>query len=111
MNRWIDTMDFDDLGTFIDYLASAEADLDELEIRGELEALFAPVHWSDNLDPEDKQTWVLCCLSDESSELSGNVDWVSHVDDHRYVTVQYDSWKYATPIDLGLRYNNGEDTL
>lgn len=40
MSRLIDTMGYDELGTFIDYLASAEADLNELEIRGELEALF-----------------------------------------------------------------------
>ena len=50
MSRLIDTMDYDELGTFIDYLASAEADLNELEIRGELEALFAPApDWSDSI--------------------------------------------------------------
>jgi len=56
MNRLIDTMGFFDLGAFIEYLASAEADLNEPEMRQELEKLFAPApHWSDNLDVEDKQ--------------------------------------------------------
>ena len=107
MTRLIDTMDFDELGGFIDYLASAEADLDEPEMRQELEKLFAPIPcWSDNLDPKDAQTWVLCCLSDESSGLTGNVGWVTQCNSWEYVTVQYDSWKYATPVDLNLRYSN-----
>tara|TARA_R110002074_G_scaffold14527_1_gene49957 strand:- start:310 stop:636 length:327 start_codon:yes stop_codon:yes gene_type:complete len=108
-------MGYDELSTFIDYVASIPSSfLNELEIRGELEKLFAPVPcWSDNLDPLDNQTWVLCFVSDDSAKETRHVEWVSHVDDHRSVTIQYDSWKYATPVDLDLRYTNckGEGTL
>ena len=107
MSRLIDTMDFDELSTFIDYLASAEADLDEPEMRQELEKLFAPEpHWSDSLDAEDNQTWVLCFVSDESLDISVNAEWVFHVNDQGYRSLQY-RWKYATPIDFNLRYNRG----
>ena len=112
MNRLIDTMDFDDLGTFIDYLASAEADLDEPEIRQELEKLFAPEpHWSDNLEPEDDQTWVLCFVSNASASCTWHTCWIYKVNsDGSYAPSTYENgFLYATPVDLGLRYGNGEE--
>ena len=116
MNRLIDTMGYDELGTFIDYLASASAlaDLNELEIRGELEKLFAPLpHWSDSLDPEDKQTWVLCFVSNVSASCTWHTCWICKVNsDGSYSpSTASNDWLYATPIDLNLRYGNGKDTL
>ena len=114
MTRLIDTMDYDDLGMLIDHLASSEHDLNELEMREELEKLFKPApHWSDNLNHYKEQTWVLCWLSNECPKETRYVGWVSHVNDHRYEmgAVNSYSWRYATPVDLNLRYGNGEDTL
>ena len=110
MSRLIDTMDFDDLGTFIDYLASAEADLDESEMRQELEKLFAPApHWSDSLRPDDDQTWVLCFVSDHSpEETSLGAKWINRVSKGGYIGHGRE-WKYATPVDLNLRYKQGEE--
>ena len=113
MSRLIDTMGYDELGTFIDYLASAEADLDEPEMRQELEKLFAPAppHWSENLTLTDDQTWVFCFVSDSSTEDTRYAEWIELVSTYGYRAPRGRSWKYATPVDLGLRYNNGEDTL
>ena len=108
MTRLIDTLDADELDRFM--YDTFGVLYDGIDIRQELENLFKPVpHWSDNLNAEDKQTWVLCCLSDESPELTGTVDWVTQCNSREYVTIQYDSWKYATPVDLNLRYYNGEE--
>ena len=108
-------MDFDDLGTFIDYLASAEADLDEAEMRQELEALFAPLPcWSDNLEEEDNQTWVLCFVSNASASCTWHTCWIYKVNsDGSYRSYSSDKkgFLYATPIDLNLRYGNGKDAL
>ena len=108
MNRWIDTMDFDDLGTFIDYLASAEADLDESEMRQELEKLFAPVpHWSDNLGSQDDQSWVFCFVSDHYPEDTRQAKWIARVNCAGYRDRHNLAWKYATPIDLNVRFKEG----
>ena len=113
MNRLIDTMGYDELSTFIDYVASIPSSfLNELEVRRELETLFAPVpHWSDNLDPLDNQTWVLCWLSDDTPKETRHVDWVSWKTPAYYQACHRDEWRYATPVDLDLRYAKGEDTL
>ena len=109
MNRLIDTMTEVELICKLQLLEAAGS---LCNLKQELEALFAPIPcWSDNLDPLDKQTWVLCFVSADSAKDTRHVEWVSHVDDHRSVTIQYDSWKYATPVDLDLRYTKGEDTL
>ena len=108
MNRVIDTMDYDELGTFIDYLASAEADLNELEIRGELEALFAPVpHWSENLGSQDDQSWVFCFVSDHYPEDTRQAKWIARVNCAGYRDRHNLAWKYATPIDLNVRFKEG----
>ena len=108
MNRLIDTMDFDDLGTFIDYLASSEADLDESEMRQELEKLFAPEpKWSDSLEEEDNQTWVFCFVSDDSAKDRRYAEWIAEVLDDGYRGPEGLVWTHATPVDLNLRYNMG----
>ena len=105
MNRLIDTMDFDELSTFIDYLASAEADLDEPEMRQELERLFAPApHWSAGLSLVDNQTWVFCFVSDGSPKERRYAEWISEVLDDGYRGPEGLVWWHATPVDLDLRY-------
>ena len=76
------------------------------EVKAELENLFKPVpHWSANLDPKDNQTWVLCFVSDDSPEETWLSAWVTNVFEDGYVVpCRSDRWKYATPIDLNLRY-------
>ena len=108
MNRLIDTMTEVELSRRVLELYSGSP----YNLKQDLEKLFAPApHWSDNLAEDDKQTWVLCWLSDKSPDISENADWVINLDDRGYRSLRYNRWKYATPIDLDLRYNNGEDTL
>ena len=103
-DRVLDTMDEDQLGTFIDFLASGNHT--DAKVREELETLFAPLPiWSDKLDEEDNRTWVLCFLSHSSPEETDHTGWVcnSYSDgykEHRQTFL----WSYATPIDLNLRY-------
>ena len=78
----------------------------------ELENLFAEEpHWSDNLDPADNQTWVLCYLSDDSAEETWNVEWVYSrtLYGEGYRDCEGGEWKYATPVDLNVRYKRGEE--
>ena len=115
MNRLIDMMTDVELSSKVLELFSGSPCLEKgwkrtSDLKQGLEALFAPIPcWSDNLDPEDKQTWVLCFVSDDSAKDTRHVEWVSHVEDHRSVTIQYDNWKYATPVDLDLRYTKGDE--
>ena len=117
MSRLIDTMDYDELSKFIDYVASSETYLRELDIRGELEKLFAPVpHWSDNLDVSDSSTWVLCWVSDKSASSTCQAKWIYKVnDDGSYGALYHRDkdlgvvYQYATPVDLNLRYNRGDE--
>ena len=108
MTRLIDTMDYDDLGMLIDHLASSEHDLNELEMREELEKLFKPVpHWSDNLDVSDSSTWVLCWVSDKSASSTSQAKWIYKVNSNGSYGSLYH--KYATPVDLNLRYQEGDE--
>ena len=80
-------------------------------LTADLEALFEPVqHWSDSLDPEDDQTWVMCFVWMRQPERR-YAEWISEVLDYGYRGPEGLAWTYATPVDLNLRYNNGEDTL
>ena len=108
MTRLIDTMGYDELSKFIDYVASIPSSfLNELEVRRELETLFAPApHWSDNLDGCDSSTWVFCFVSDDSPEDTRHPLWVRQLSKGGYMGHGQD-WKYATPVDLNVRYTEG----
>ena len=64
-------------------------------------------YWSDNLDPKDDQTWVLCFVSDHSpEETSLGAKWINRVSKGGYIGHGRE-WKYATPVDLNLRFKEG----
>ena len=116
MNRLIDTMTGAEvrgrLSPFFDGTCCYE-DLDGW-LTDELENLFAEEpHWSDNLDAEDNQTWVLCFVSNASESCTWHTCWIYKVNsDGSYGPSNYEKgFLYATPVDLNLRYNSGEDTL
>ena len=109
MTRLIDTMDAHALETWVyDTLVINMSLDDDLDIRQELENLFKPVpHWSDNLDVSDPSTWVLCWVSDRSASSTSQAKWIYKVNsDGSYGALYH---KYATPIDLNLRYKEGEE--
>jgi len=114
MSRLIDTMDAYELNCYLDESLTAYLlcpDGLDAEARQQLERLFAKEpHWSDNLDPTDNQTWVLCYLSNDSAEETWHVEWVSGrpLYGEGYRDCVADDWKYATPVDLNVRYNKGE---
>ena len=125
MTRLIDTMTEEELShTVIQFYSSSLRDL-----RHGLEILFAKEpHWSDGLDPDDDQTWVLCFVSDDAPDCTFRTAWINQFEKGifwglgRYdlvtwayvtpvdLTVRFNKGgKYATPVDLNLRYNYGED--
>ena len=105
MNRLIDTMTDAAIDEYISYLSYVNQRLDSP--RQKLEKLFAPEpHWSDSLDAEDNQTWVLCFVSEDTPKETRHVGWVSHVHHQGYAVNSF-SWKYATPVDLNVRYTKG----
>jgi len=120
MNRLIDTMTGAEvrgrLSPFFDGTCCYE-DLDAW-LTEELENLVAEEpHWSDNLDPQDDQTWVFCFVSDDSPKDMRYAEWISLLSIYgyrgprgrswKYATGR--SWKYATPVDLNLRYGSGDN--
>ena len=106
MTRLIDTMDKSEILGFLRFLGRSGLNARELE--RELEALFAhEPHWSDGLNPEDNQTWVFCFVSDDSREDTRYPLWVRQLSKGGYRGHGQD-WKYATPVDLSLRYTKGE---
>ena len=107
MTRSIDTLTDLEITNLVEYLADVNVRV--VEALDALENLFKPVpHWSDNLDPKDNQTWVLCFVSDDSPKETWLSAWVTNVFEDGYVVpLRRDRWKYATPIDLNLRYKEG----
>ena len=72
-----------------------------------IEELYAPIaEWKDKLDPEDNKTWVLCFVCDYDSKSRECPAWVTHCESGPYpfTTVQSGLYKYATPVDLSVRY-------
>jgi hypothetical protein len=114
MDRLIDTMNANELNDYLDDVSTTQGWLpykSDAEVRQKLERLFAKEpHWSDNLDPTDNQTWVLCYISDDSAEETWHVEWVSSrpLYGEGYRDCVADDWKYATPVDLNARYKKGE---
>tara|TARA_R110002074_G_scaffold58207_1_gene142801 strand:- start:197 stop:532 length:336 start_codon:yes stop_codon:yes gene_type:complete len=108
MSRLIDTMTEVELRSKVDKLYFGSIN----NLRGELEKLFAPApHWSDSLEEEDNQTWVLCFVSDESAKDTRDARWITSKVYKSGSTLKdstYEPWEYATPIDLDLRYNSGD---
>mgnify|MGYP006083791553 FL=1 len=106
MSRLIDTMDKSAIQGFLGVLSRSGFNARELE--RELGALFAnEPHWGDNLDLEDDQTWVLCFVSDDSPEDTRYPRWVRKISKGGYIDYHGNEWKYATPVDLSLRYTKG----
>ena len=105
MTRLIDTMDKSAIQGFLGVLSRSGFNARELE--RELGALFAnEPHWSDGLNPEDNQTWVFCFVSDDSPEDTRYPLWVRQLSKGGYMGHGQD-WKYATPVDLNVRYTEG----
>ena len=81
-------------------------------LRQKLEKLFAKeLQWFDKLEPDDEQTWVLCFVSDYAPEGRMCTAWIHDKDDYGYMVASGPGgcWKYATPIDLNVRYKRGEE--
>ena len=104
MSRVIDTMTEVELSSKVEKLYFGSIN----NLRQELEKLFKPVpHWSDNLDASDSSTWVLCWVSDKSASSTCQAKWIYKVNsDGSYGALYH---KYATPVDLNLRYKEGEE--
>tara|TARA_R110000744_G_scaffold298610_1_gene408200 strand:+ start:161 stop:502 length:342 start_codon:yes stop_codon:yes gene_type:complete len=113
MTRLIDTMTGAEvrgrLSPFFDGTCCYE-DLDAW-LTEELENLFAEEpQWFDKLDPTDDQSWVLCYLSDDSPEDRRRCAWVMRHNGCVYMTSRLNGcWKYATPVDLNVRFRKGDD--
>ena len=106
MNRLIDTMTNEKAHDLVEYLADVNVRV--VEAIDVLENLFKPVpHWSDNLDPQDDQTWVFCFVSDNSPKERRYAEWISEVLDDGYRGPEGLAWTHATPVDLNLRYKEG----
>ena len=106
MTRLIDTMSKSEILGRLRYLGRSGFNARELE--RELGALFAnEPHWGDNLDLEDDQTWVLCFVSDDSPEDTRCSRWVRKISKGGYIVFHGHEWKYATPVDLNVRYTKG----
>ena len=78
-----------------------------------IEELYSPImsEWKNKLDPEDNKTWVLCFVSDYSPTSRECALWVTHceIGPYPFTTVPcglYKTclYKYATPVDLSIRY-------
>jgi len=111
MNRLIDTMTEAELSSKVLELCSGSNISDWVHIdalKQALEALFAPVpHWSDNLGSQDDQSWVFCFVSDHYPEDTRQAKWIARVNCAGYRDRHNLAWKYATPIDLNVRFKEG----
>lgn len=77
----------------------------------ELEKLYTPIpKWNKKLNPEDSDTWVLCFVSDYSPTSRECALWVTRceVGPYPFTTIPCELYKYATPVDLDIRYRGAE---
>ena len=117
MNRLIDMMTDVELSSKVLELFSGSPCLEKgwkrtSDLKQGLEALFAPIpHWSDSLGKEDNQTWEFCFVSDHYPADTRQAKWIARAADLNggYRDCVGVLWKYATPVDLGLRYNRGDE--
>ena len=107
MTRLIDTLTEVELSSKVMRLYSGSL----CNLRQGLEALFAKEpHWSAGLDPKDDQSWVLCYLSDDSPVDRRRCAWVMRHNGSVYMTSRLNGcWKYATPVDLNVRFRKGDE--
>jgi|TARA_R110000787_G_scaffold579_3_gene2073 hypothetical protein len=107
MTRLIDKMDADILKEFLD--SFNYYNLSDAEVRQHLERLFAiELHWSAGLDPKDDQSWVFCFVSDKSPEDTSIAAWIAQANCVGYRCRHNHAWKYAMPIDLNVRFKEGD---
>ena len=72
-----------------------------------IEELYAPIpEWKDKLDPDDPDTWVLCFVDDVFDNSRNFPAWVKRCEcgPYPFTTLHNGLYKYATPIDLSIRY-------
>jgi hypothetical protein len=118
MTRLIDTMSEDELVAYIKEISSDYCEM--YYIRHDLEELFeTEPHWTSKISPFAYQTYVLCFVSNDSLDDVSCPLWVKQAwrwEVHSegpgkvwcYSCVDGSQWKYATPVDLSLRYTKGE---
>tara|TARA_B110000902_G_scaffold105887_1_gene125266 strand:- start:1401 stop:1718 length:318 start_codon:yes stop_codon:yes gene_type:complete len=72
-----------------------------------IEELYAPIpEWKDKLNPDDSETWVLCFVNDTFVNSRTSPAWVTRCDcgPYPFTTLHSGLYKYATPVDLSIRY-------
>ena len=109
MNRLIDKMDAYELDAYLDDIAASQGwrpcPFSDAEVRQKLERLFAEEpQWSDGLSLVDNQSWVFCFVSNGSREDTYTALWVARVTCDGYHSRHGCVWKYATPVDLNVRF-------
>jgi hypothetical protein len=112
MKRLIDDMSAQDI---LDYWYSNDINDDLFQC---LDKLCAPIpEWYDKLDPDDDDTWVLCFVDDYDPTNTSVAVWIDsyNVDRETFhfgVTPDQpfgvDTYTYATPVDLNIRYKGKE---
>ena len=111
MKRLIDDMSANDI---LNYYHAMTTTYNSLEIC--LEELCKPLStaWYDKLDQEDDKTWVLCYVGYENPYEFNDIVWIGKYKGNEvYRFGIAGSWKkqffrYATPVDLSLRYKRQE---
>jgi len=110
MKRLIDDMTAENILT---YYHAMTTPIDSLALC--LSELCEPIpEWYETLDPEDDQTWVLCYVGYDNPYEFNEIVWIGRYKESEvYRFGIAGSWKkqffrYATPVDLSLRYKEQE---
>ena len=88
-----------------------EGDLDEQDLDACIEELYAPIpEWYDKIDPDNSDTWVLCFVNDTFVNSRISPAWVTRCEcgPYPFTTIHSGLYKYATPVDLSIRYEDEE---
>lgn len=83
-----------------------------------IEKLYAPLpEWYETIDIHNDQTWILCYVSRSDSTRRDSIVWVCGVLGQQACPFQIatehpdrqeNTYMYATPVDLNLRYKREE---
>jgi hypothetical protein len=99
MKRLIDDMDAQAIWEYYD------RNYDHISLFSCITRLCEPIpEWHTKLNMSDSQTWVLCFVSNSDPEATSVVLWVRGMESFRFRTTYINRYKYATPVDLTIKY-------
>jgi len=83
------------------------------DLRDRMESLFArPKMWYDDINHEDRSTWVLCFVSDSDRDATTKARWIARRYKDSYGPINTEvRWTYARPVSQAECYQEEKKVI